>query len=481
MADEYFDFEFEQDPDELAHEAFTYLEEQVEGWQANAANLDTMMIEIFARMVAVVATLATVVPSAIFRTFGERIMRVPPEAPSTAQAQTVWTMADSLGHTVPAGAAVTIGGESFELQESFTVPEGQTVSGVITMYAIDEGAQGSGLTGPVGLIDLYSFVSSVTLQEPTSGGSDGQDDEEYMDSLASEAETLSKVPILPRDFEILAKSVDTVDRALVIDNYNPGVNEVQQLAVTNATGGTFTLTFNGQVTAGIAYNASATTVQAELEALSNINPGDISVTGGPLDIGPVSVEFIGQYVATDVAQMTTNVAALVGAGAAATVTTTVVGVVATTGNERMVAVYAIDSAGVQVDGGTKNSIRQLLEGLREVNFVVHLANPTFTQVTVSFTIKAYSGQNASELRGRAEQAVRDYLSPVNWGQPIFAERRVWVETNVVRFGEIYASLNTVEGVDYVESVTINGLVDTDVAMNGRAALPSVGTITGTVT
>ena len=62
-------------------------------------------------------------------------------------------------------------------------------------------------------------------------------------------------------------------------------NETQTVRVTNATGGTFTLTFNGQTTAPIAYNATAAQIQAALEALSNIAAGDILVTGGPINTG----------------------------------------------------------------------------------------------------------------------------------------------------------------------------------------------------
>lgn len=45
------------------------------------------------------------------------------------------------------------------------------------------------------------------------------------------------------------------------------------------TGGTFTLTWSGQTTAGIAHNATASAVQTALEALSNVEPGDVTVTG----------------------------------------------------------------------------------------------------------------------------------------------------------------------------------------------------------
>lgn len=44
--------------------------------------------------------------------------------------------------------------------------------------------------------------------------------------------------------------------------------------------GTYSLTYEGQTTAAIAYNASPAAIQAALEALSTINTGDITVGGG---------------------------------------------------------------------------------------------------------------------------------------------------------------------------------------------------------
>lgn len=63
------------------------------------------------------------------------------------------------------------------------------------------------------------------------------------------------------------------------------------------TGGTFTLTFNGQTTSGIAYNASAATVQSSLIALSNVGPSDVVVTNGGSSNTYV-VEFMGAFPAT---------------------------------------------------------------------------------------------------------------------------------------------------------------------------------------
>ena len=69
-----------------------------------------------------------------------------------------------------------------------------------------------------------------------------------------------------------------------------GIDEVQQVDIGTSTGGTFTLTFSGQTTASIAYNASAATVESSLEALSNIT--DVTVTGTGTSGDPWVVTFV---------------------------------------------------------------------------------------------------------------------------------------------------------------------------------------------
>jgi len=82
-------------------------------------------------------------------------------------------------------------------------------------------------------------------------------------------------------------------------------NEIQVVTIGNSpTGGTFTLAFEGQVTAGIAYNAAASAVESALEALTTIGGGNVSVTGS--DGGPWTVEFIGDLVGENVTEMGAN-------------------------------------------------------------------------------------------------------------------------------------------------------------------------------
>lgn len=88
-------------------------------------------------------------------------------------------------------------------------------------------------------------------------------------------------------------------------------NEIQSITVT-ATGGTFTLTFSGETTSAVAYDATADTLYTALIGLSNIDVGDVAVTKA----GSVfSVTFQGVYEGDNVAQMTVDTTSLTGGSA----------------------------------------------------------------------------------------------------------------------------------------------------------------------
>lgn len=92
-------------------------------------------------------------------------------------------------------------------------------------------------------------------------------------------------------------------------------NEIQTVEITGSappTGGTFTLTYSSQTTADIAYNADAAAVKSALEALSNIAPNEVIVTGGPGPSTPWVIEFDLTLGDTDVTLMTGSAVSLTG-------------------------------------------------------------------------------------------------------------------------------------------------------------------------
>jgi hypothetical protein len=108
--------------------------------------------------------------------------------------------------------------------------------------------------------------------------------------------------------------------------YAGRTSEVQTVTITGTpTGGTFTLTFLGETTAAIAYNAAASAVKSALEALSTINVGEVSVSGGPGPGTPWVVTFGGRYAGDNVSQMTASGASLTGGSSPAVAVTTTTG------------------------------------------------------------------------------------------------------------------------------------------------------------
>src|SRR5262249_17274915 len=91
-------------------------------------------------------------------------------------------------------------------------------------------------------------------------------------------------------------------------------NEVQALTFT-AGAGTFFLSFANQTTGALAFNATASTVQAALQALSAIGAGNVSVTGSP---GNYTLTFQGALANTDVPQTTITLLTGLTAGAITT-------------------------------------------------------------------------------------------------------------------------------------------------------------------
>jgi hypothetical protein len=104
----------------------------------------------------------------------------------------------------------------------------------------------------------------------------------------------------------LGSILDTPDLSFTVESFDASaafeatllnqsftvVNGIQTVAITgNPTGGDFTITYGGQTTAAIPYNATANAVKDALEATSAVVPGDLDVTGP--NGGPFVIAFSG--------------------------------------------------------------------------------------------------------------------------------------------------------------------------------------------
>ncbi len=129
--------------------------------------------------------------------------------------------------------------------------------------------------------------SSATLTLPTLA----------VETLAVETEggsvTADLTGFAPADF---IETQSAQDSKIRVDGYPPqagGIAEVQTLSkAIKATAGTCTLTYDGQTTGAIAFDAELDEIQDALELLSNVSPGDICVSGKKFkDAGDMTFTF----------------------------------------------------------------------------------------------------------------------------------------------------------------------------------------------
>lgn len=136
--------------------------------------------------------------------------------------------------------------------------------------------------------------------------------EMYVDAYLSK---LTNTNNLRKERPFIDKAIKMIDFFFDKPCCDDPVNEVQSVIATGGSAGDFTLIFSGQTTAAIAYDADAAAVQAALEALPNVAPGDVAATGGPLPGTAVVLTFGGAYAATDVPAITVGTENITGGNA----------------------------------------------------------------------------------------------------------------------------------------------------------------------
>jgi uncharacterized phage protein gp47/JayE len=473
------------DPSDVVAAMVADMQARIPGWIPATGATDTAIIEVQAFQSAVILGQASGTLDSLYRYAGATLFGVQPDDATFAVADSTWTLtaaATALGATIPVDSEVKVqvtATESvgFRVVEDVTVAPGAgvTAAGEVPLVALVAGAAGSGLSGVALKVTPLDAVASIVIDGVTQGGRDAEEDEDYLDRLTRRLRRLTFGLVLPADVEEAARDIDGVARALVIDNYVAGVNELQDVSV-SATSGTFTLTYSGQTTAAIAFNADAATVQARLEALSNIGVGDVICTLGPLATAAVRVEFANLLGQTNVAAMT-HTDTLSGGGAAATVTTTRAGSAAVANTAASLTVVPIDSAGLPVSALVRAALVADLEASREQGFLFSVMDPVYTTINVAFSFTVYAGNDPDVVKAAAEAAAEAAVSPATFGLLPSGDVLAWVLRTKVYMSEMYAAINAAEGLDVVTALTLNGGT-ADVTLSGVGPLPLPGTIVG---
>ena len=132
-------------------------------------------------------------------------------------------------------------------------------------------------------------------------------------------------------FSFVTKSPANPTLIKVYQALGTNVDAVQTITVSGTpTGGTFTLTYSGDTTAAIPYNATAGQVATALNALGNVGAGGVTCSGGPFPGTAVIVTFGGSLANAPQPTMTATSSLTGGTSPAVTVASTTAGQTAET-------------------------------------------------------------------------------------------------------------------------------------------------------
>jgi hypothetical protein len=383
-------FPIETDPDALAKDSYDLLASKTGGiWQPADGNLDTWLLEATARMAAEVRDVAADVPDAIFRTYGEELIGLQPLDPTSAQAVLNLTLRDTAAYVIPPGttfAVEDLTGEAhaFATTDETTILEDDAAPSPrivqLVAYALVAGADASGIAprpDNAYLLDALAYVTAVALAAPTSGGSDGESDDDYMTRLAGYLTLLAPRPILPNDFAILALQIEGVGFAAAANLYNADTEE---------------------------WNTA-----------------------------------------------------------------------------RCVTVIIADPNGEPVTAAVKQQVQDTLQAAREVNFLVFVVDPTYTDVDVDYQFYRLLNYDAAGVEADVNAALTAYFQPATFAAQGGEGGQVaglWTPQDAIHSNDLYAVVQGVAGVQRCSVILVNG--SADAVLDGPVGqLPRPGTMSGT--
>jgi hypothetical protein len=472
------------DPDDIAQAAFERIRLSFPNYDPRESQMATIVLVALAFRAAEIADLVPLIPRSIFRWFGANVIGLPPDDGSPASATVTIFVRDDSGYTIEADTPVAIEDAEgnihlFSLDADAVVDIGQTSVSNVLLSALEDGTEANGITtGAASLVEALDFVIAVTQQGTTGGGTDAEDDTDYINRLARRLGLIPR-PVLAEDFAALAMvEFPEIWRMGALNHYGPGTNQVNRLNFTGTiSGGTYTLTLAGQTTAAIAYNATPPQVQAAIEALSTANSGDVLVVDSGL--GYFRIEHRGAYAFTTRAFSVTS---SVTGGGAVSVTTDTAAVTPDPAQAGVVTVAGQLEDGTALPGVTKAAVDAILQANREWGFVVNVVDFDYHNLDATFTFTSFANFDPADVEARAEQAIKDFANPATFAAPPDDARGLKIVDTVYLY-ELVGALEAVKGLDRLVTLTIGldggGQSAADKALTGNIPMLRPGTINGT--
>jgi hypothetical protein len=218
------------DPGEFKDQQVEVVREVYPDWDPDRAGLASQQLEAAAQIGAQISETAQDVATDIELYMGQNLDALPPVIATAATITATWTAQDSNGYLLPAGsvAGIDVGGgqlATFQTIADYTLAAGSSSLASVSMTATVAGAGGNGLTGAGQIVDAPSEWTAVTFTDTSGGGDDGETVDEYQTRYARARRLRAPRPITADDYpEFLRDSITDVDRAAVLNGYDPATN-----------------------------------------------------------------------------------------------------------------------------------------------------------------------------------------------------------------------------------------------------------------
>jgi hypothetical protein len=203
----FIDIPIEVSAETLADDAVDNLQETWDGWAPAEGDAEVILIESIAPLAESAARAASVVPSAIFRAYGTKLLNVVYIEGTPASTTITIQLVDTDVHQVDEASEFEIDGVAFATREDISNAAGDSVIAGVEVFATEDGTIHNGLTGvTTSPISAMAFVESFTVDAPTTGGVDPQDDLDYQSDLSQQLQLQAKTLVTARDYELWALS-----------------------------------------------------------------------------------------------------------------------------------------------------------------------------------------------------------------------------------------------------------------------------------
>jgi hypothetical protein len=154
-----------------------------------------------------------------------------------------------------------------------------------------------------------------------------------------------------------------------------------------------------------------------------------------------------------------------------------------TGQPQTVTVFPVDENGAYVGDTIADQYVAYVQPMMSPNFTVFRKAVTPRTVNITANVSIFPGWDSSSVIASCVSAITAFLDSGQWGSPPFGDGRDFIVTNTLKLNDIVGALYRVDGVRYVNSVTINGSA-TDLTWPNptyEVSVPTPGTIAVTVT